>query len=99
MPFTSVASNPWRLASKRRKVKPSTKYGLVSLVSLAALTVVQQVRPSFPGNFLLGVLPNTLAAIIIPFVFISVYLEQRPAQTRSQVDRWFIGAAGGASVG
>lgn len=80
-------------------MKQSTKFGLVSLAALACLTTVQQVRPRLPGSFLLGVLPNTLAAIIIPFVFISIYVEQRPAQTRSQIIRWFIGAALGACVG
>ena len=80
-------------------MRRSLKCSLVGVAALACLTIVQELRAGLPGNFLLGVLPNALAAMIIPFVFISIYPQERPGEAEGRIWRWFLGAALGACVG
>lgn len=80
-------------------MKQSAKFGLVTVAALACLEAVQFVRPRLAGYFLPGVLPNLLAAIAIPFFFLSVLVEWRPGQTAGKRRRWFHGAVAGAGGG
>lgn len=71
-------------------MKLSTRYGLVGICSLALLTLVHWVRAQpkdWPAEFgyMLGVLPNALAAIAIPFVLMGIVADQKQALTRSKI--------------
>ena len=76
-------------------MKLSTRYGLVGIVALGALSLVhwgrklQYIGPEIV-LYLMGVLPNVAAAIAIPFVLLSIWADQRPAATYSDARRSFV---------
>jgi len=64
----------------------STRYGLVGIGALGALSLVHWGRKlQFDAPeivlYLMGVLPNVAAAIAIPFVLLSIWADQKPAAT------------------
>jgi len=64
----------------------STRYGLVGIGALGALSLVHWGRKlQFEAPeivlYLMGVLPNVAAAIAIPFVLLSIWADQKPAAT------------------
>jgi hypothetical protein len=70
----------------------STRYGLVGIGALGALSLVHWGRKlQFEApeivHYLMGVLPNVTAAIAIPFVLISIWADQKPAATRPAARR------------
>jgi hypothetical protein len=76
-------------------MKLSTRYGLVGIGALGALSLVHWVR-RLQGEapelvlYLLGVLPNVAAAIAIPFVLLSIWADQKPAATYQAARRSFV---------
>lgn len=59
----------------------STRYGLVGIGALALLSLVHWLRdakrfPNPTSDYLLGVLPNFVAAIAIAFVILSIWADQ-----------------------
>ena len=76
-------------------MKLSTRYGLVGIGALGALSLVHWGRTlqyEAPDTvlYLLGVLPNVAAAIAIPFVLLSIWADQKPAATYSAARRIFV---------
>jgi amino acid transporter len=66
----------------------STRHAFVGIVSLAILSLVQWYRKhSFESpilvHYIVGILPNFLAAIAIPFVFFSLWTEHDPVSIDS----------------
>ncbi|MGJ9418108.1 hypothetical protein ACHAC9_10120 [Massilia sp. CMS3.1] len=87
-------------------MKPSTRFSLVGIAALAVLSLVHFARrfEHDPGvvAYLLGVLPNVTAAIAIPFVALSIWADQRPAETylaARQVFIWLLLATAAALIG
>ncbi len=78
-------------------MKPSTKYGLLAMATLSIVSLVHFARaqaiegPALLGH-VLGVLPNTAAAVGLPFAFISIWAGQYPAALPASHRRWFIAA-------
>ncbi len=75
-------------------MKLSLRYGLVGIAALATLSFVHWARvhqrPQSGVLFhSLGVLPNLLAAVAIPFVLIAVWAEQNAGARYTTVRRWF----------
>jgi hypothetical protein len=76
-------------------MKLSTRYGLVGIGALGALSLVHWGRKwHYDGPdivlYLMGVLPNVAAAIAIPFVLLSIWADQKPAATYSAARRIFV---------
>ena len=64
----------------------STRYGLVGIGALGALSLVHwgrrlQIEAPEIVLYLMGVLPNVAAAVAIPFVFLGIWADQKPAAT------------------
>lgn len=71
-------------------MKLPTRYGLVGIGALGALSLVHwsrelQVETHEIVSYLMGVLPNVVAAIAIPFVLLSIWADQKPAATYQAV--------------
>jgi hypothetical protein len=69
-------------------MKLPTRYALAEIGALAVLSLVHWGRKmQFDApeiiSYLLGVMPNVVAAIAIPFVSLSVWAEQRPTTSYS----------------
>jgi hypothetical protein len=85
-------------------MKLSTRYGLVGIGALGALSLVHWVRrvqdeaPEIVLH-LIGVLPNVAAAIAIPFVLLSIWADQKPAATYQAARRSFVILALVAGIG
>jgi hypothetical protein len=60
--------------------------GVVSLVHYARSLGIE--GPQL-YRYALGVLPNTAAAVALPFAFISIWSDQNPGSTYSSTRRWF----------
>ena len=80
--------------SGEQHMKLSTRYGLVGIGALTLLGLVQRSRTlSFDGpeivHFLIGVLPNLAAAIAIPFVFLSIWVDQKQEANPLAIRRYF----------
>ena len=76
-------------------MKLSTRYGLVGIGALGALSLVHWGRKQEYGApetvlYLMGVLPNVAAAIAIPFVLLSIWADQKPAATHQAARRSFV---------
>ena len=76
-------------------MKLSTRYGLVGTGALGALTLVHWCRKlDYDGpaaaDYLMGVLPNVMAAIAIPFVLLSIWADQKPTATYPAVRQSFV---------
>lgn len=76
-------------------MKLSTRYGLVGIGALGALSLVhwgRELQYEAPAIvlYLMGVLPNVAAAIAIPFVFLSIWADQKPAATYQAARRSFV---------
>lgn len=87
-------------------MKPSTRCSLVGIAALAVLSLIHFARrfEHNPGavSYLLGVLPNVTAAIAIPFIALSIWMDQRPAATypaARQVFIWLVLATAVALIG
>lgn len=85
-------------------MKLSTRYGVAGIAALAALTGVQWLRENGYSRgdvdgFLLGVLPNLLAAIAITFVVLSFGADQRKLDGYRAAIPWFVGSAAIAGAG
>lgn len=74
--------------------KQSTRYGLVGIAALALLSGVHWIR-GLSGElvpvaaYLVGVLPNMVAAIVIPFVFMGIVADQKKDGPPTTIQRWF----------
>ena len=74
--------------------KQSTRYGLVGIAALALLSCVHWIR-GLSGElvpvlaYLVGVLPNVVAAIAIPFVFMGIIADQKKDAPPTTIQRWF----------
>jgi len=84
-------------------MKVSTRYGLVGIGALGALSLVQWGRKlQYDGAeivlYLMGVLPNVAAAIAIPFVLLSIWADQNPSATYAAARRRFVVVALVAAV-
>jgi hypothetical protein len=76
-------------------MKLSTRYGLVGIGALAALSLVHWGRESQYGtdqitHYLMGVLPNVAAAIAIPFVLLSIWADQNQNASYADARRSFV---------
>lgn len=79
-------------------VKLSTRYGLVAIGALALLSIghsVRDLRLKFDpvGEYLLGVMPNIVAAIAISFVLLSIWVAQTRIVNFASVRPWFFAFA------
>lgn len=84
-------------------MKLSTRYGLVGIGTLGALSLVHwgrtlQYEAPEIVPYLLGVLPNVAAAIAIPFVLLSIWADQKPTATYQGARRSFVILTLGAGV-
>lgn len=75
-------------------MKLSTRYGLVGLGGLTLLTVGHWVREVSSNGapaliYILGVLPNIVAAIAIPFVFMGIFADERKDASLRSIRNWF----------
>lgn len=75
-------------------MKLSTRYGLVGIGALGALSLVHWGRKlPYDGAeitlYLMGVLPNVAAAIAIPFVLLSIWADQNQSATYAAACRGF----------
>ena len=73
-------------------MKVSTRYGLVGIGALGALSLVhwgRELQYEAPEIvlYLMGVLPNVAAAIAIPFVLLSIWADQKPVATNQAARR------------
>ena len=85
-------------------MKLSTRYGLVGIGALCALSLVHWGRESqYHGAetvlYLMGVLPNVAAAIAIPFVLLSIWADQNQSASYAIARRSFVVVALGTGVG
>ncbi len=85
-------------------MKLSTRFALVGIGALAALSMVQHARTKHyeePESvvYLLGVLPNLAAAIAIPFVLLSVWADQESVASYPSIRRRFFILSFVAGVG
>ena len=76
-------------------MKLSTRYGLVGIGALGALSLVHRCRKlQYDGpasaDYLMGVLPNVAAAIAIPFVMLSIWADQKPTATYPAARQSFV---------
>jgi hypothetical protein len=83
------------LGSDEEQMKLSTRYGLVGIGALGALSLVHWSRTlqyEAPDIvlYLMGVLPNVAVAIAIPFVLLSIWADQKPAATYPATRRIFV---------
>ena len=85
-------------------MKPSVRYGLVGVGALGVVSLVHFARglgidgPQF-YRYALGVLPNTAAAVALPFAFMGIWSHQNPLGTYSATKRWFIAAGLVSAIG
>ena len=85
-------------------MKLSTRYGLVGLGALALSSIGHWIR-GLSGDwspalaYFFGVLPNTAAAIAIPFVFMGILADQRKDAPLSVIRNWFFGSVIASCVG
>lgn len=84
-------------------MKLSTRYGLVGIGALAALSLVHWGREAqYDGAaivlYLMGVLPNVTAAIAIPFVLLSIWSDRNKAASYAAARRSFLVVTLGAGV-
>jgi hypothetical protein len=85
-------------------MKLSTRYGLVGIGALSALSLVHWGRKARYDAmeivvYLMGVLPNVAAAIAIPFVFLSIWADRNEGASYEAARRSFVGATLVAGVG
>ena len=87
-----------------KDLKLSTRYGLTGIGALALLSVVHWMRglsnewiPTV--SYLLGVAPNILAAIAIPFVFMSIVADHKKDASPTSLRRWTFASLGMSLVG
>jgi len=85
-------------------MKVSTRYGLVGIGALGALSLVHWGRKlPYDGAeivlHLMGVLPNVLAALAIPFVLLSIWADQNQSATYAAARRSFVVVTVVAGVG
>ena len=85
-------------------MKPSTKYGLLSVAALGVVSLVHFARGmDIDGpqlyRYALGVLPNTAAAVALPFAFLSIWSDQNPLGAYPTTRRWFIAAGIVSAIG
>lgn len=76
-------------------MKLSTRYAVVGLAALGVLSLVHWARRSLDiggeiSAYLIGVLPNLAAALAIPFVLLSIWVEQRREATHVAARRSFL---------
>lgn len=76
-------------------MKLSTRYGLVGIAALSALSLVHLGRESqYEGHeivlYLMGVLPNVAAAIAIPFVLLGIWADQNQSASYAAARRSFV---------
>ena len=85
-------------------MKLVSRYALVGIAALAAVTAVQWLRENklLRGevpDYLLGVLPNLCAAVAITFVLLSILADQMKLIEYRTARRWFLFAGAIAGVG
>jgi hypothetical protein len=85
-------------------MKPSIRYGLVGIGALCTLSLLQWGRKQQYAApeiilYLMGVLPNVAAAIAVPFVFLSIWADQKPAASYQAARRRFTALALVAGTG
>lgn len=84
-------------------MKLSARYGAITISALAALSLVHWGRGQHVKLaivlYLIGVLPNFLAAIAIPFVPLGVWADQNLSLDYDHAKWWFIVATTGSMVG
>jgi hypothetical protein len=85
-------------------MKVSTRYGLVGIGALGALSLVHWGRRAqYDGAeivlYLMGVMPNVAAAIAIPFVLLSIWADQNPSANYAAARRGFVVVTLVAGVG
>ena len=74
-------------------MKLSTRYGLVGIGALVALSVVHWCRKlqyDGPAAADYLILPNVAAAIAIPFVLLSIWADQKPTATYPAARQIFV---------
>ena len=76
-------------------MKLSTRYGLVGIGAMGALSLVHWCRKlQYDGpaaaDYLMGVFPNVAAAIAISFVLLSIWADQKPTATYSAARQSFV---------
>lgn len=85
-------------------MKLATKYGLVGIGALAALSLAHWLRRSGYGGggiwvYILGVVPNLVAAVAIPFVALSAWADQNQGASYAAIRRCFVVVALVSAVG
>jgi len=85
-------------------MKLPTRIALIGLGALGLLSSVHWARSQqFDGPplllYLLGVLPNVAAAIAIPYVVLSIWVDQAPTDSFSVVQKRHLMLTGFSSVG
>jgi hypothetical protein len=76
-------------------MKLQTRYALAGIGALAVLSLVHWGRKmQFDApeivSYLMGVMPNVLAAIAIPFVFLGIWADQRPGESYPALRQRFV---------
>ncbi len=76
-------------------MKLQTRYALTGIGALAALSLVHWGRKmQFDSpeavSYLMGVMPNVVAAIAIPFVFLGIWADQQHTASYSALRRRFV---------
>ena len=89
--------------NRGRRMRLSTRYGLVGIGALGVLSLVhwgrtQQYDGAEVVLYLMGVLPNVAAAIAVPFVVLSIWADQNQGASHAAARRSFGVATLGTGV-